>query len=427
MGRWTGLLGIAVLIGAALLVSNNRRRVRPRIVIGGILLQVVLAFFVLRVPQAEALFDGMAHVATRVLRFTDQGAAFIFGTDLYTNKAAGFIFAIHVLPTIIFFASLMTVLYHLGIMQLVVRAMAFVMGRTMGVTGAESLAVAANVFVGQTEAPLVIKPYIPKMTQSELMTLMTGGFATIAGSVFAAYVAMLGGDDPARCVLFAKHLLAASVMSAPAAFVVSKIMVPETQESVTAGHVRIRFEKKTINLLDAATSGATDGLRLAANVAAMLLALLALLAGVDYVLTAIGEISWIKPAVTGMGMDSLCLKNILGLLFSPLAWTLGADPADIRAVGSLLGEKLVLTEFVAYGSLADMIHQQPGLSPKSTIIATYALCGFANFGSIAIQLGGIGSLAPQRRGDLARLGLRAMLAGAMASFMTAAIAGILVA
>lgn len=427
MGHWTGILGLAALVGVALLVSNNRRRVRPRIIIGGLLLQLLLAFLVLQVPQVQALFDGIAQAATRVLRFTDQGAEFIFGRQLYTEKSAGFIFAIHVLPMIIFFASLMSVLYHLGIMQLLVRAMAFVMNRSMGVTGAESLAMAANVFVGQTEAPLVVKPYVSTMTQSELMTLMTGGFATIAGSVFAAYVAMLGGDDPAKCVLFAKHLLAASVMSAPAAFVISKIMVPETETSATAGDVAVRFERKSVNVLDAATTGASDGLRLAANVGAMLLALLALLAGVDYVLTAIGEWSWIKPALDWMGIESLNLKSILGLLFAPLAWALGAESGDVRAVGSLLGEKLVLTEFVAYGSLGEMIRGDHPLGERSTIIATYALCGFANFGSIAIQLGGIGSIAPQRRADIARLGLRAMFAGAMASFMTAAIAGMLLA
>lgn len=427
MGHWTGILGLAVLVGAALLVSSNRRQVRPRIIIGGLLLQLLLAFLVLRVPQAQALFDGIAQAATRVLRFTDQGAEFIFGKQLYTEKSAGFIFAIHVLPMVIFFASLMSVLYHLGIMQLLVRGMAFVMNRTMGVTGAESLAMAANVFVGQTEAPLVVKPYVPTMTRSELMTLMTGGFATIAGSVFAAYVAMLGGDDPVKCVQFAKHLLAASVMSAPAAFVISKIMVPETEPSATAGDVAVQFERKSVNVLDAATTGASDGLRLAANVGAMLLALLALLAGVDFILSAIGEWSWIKPAIGWVGIETLNLKSILGLLFAPLAWTLGAESGDVRAVGSLLGEKLVLTEFVAYGSLGEMIRGAHPLGERSTVIATYALCGFANFGSIAIQLGGIGSIAPTRRADLAKLGLRAMFAGAMASFMTAAIAGMLIA
>lgn len=426
MEQWTGLIGIAVLLGIAYAFSTNRSAVRPRIIIGGLLLQVGLAVLVLRVPQAQALINGVAQAATRVLRFTDQGAEFIFGPELYTKKSAGFIFAVHVLPLIIFFASLMSVLYHIGIMQLLVRAMALIMTRTMGVSGAESLAIAANVFVGQTEAPLVVKPYVSNMTLSELMTLMVGGFATIAGSVFAAYVAMLGGDDPAQRVLFAKHLLTASVMSAPAAFVISKVLVPETQQSQTGGELRVQFEKKTINVLDAATSGASEGLRLAANVGAMLLALLALLAGVDFILTWIGELSWIKPLVSSAGMESLDLKSILGAVFAPLAWVLGAESNDVRAVGGLLGEKLVLTEFVAYQSLGDMIRSSHPLGERSTVVATYALCGFANFGSIAIQLGGIGSLAPNRRGDLAKLGLKAMFAGAMASFMTAAIAGMLV-
>lgn len=424
MDQYRGIIGLLLFLVIGFALSSARSRIRWRIVIVGVIMQVVLALLVLHVSWATFAMDRLAAAAATILSFTDAGAAFLFGDKLYTQRSMGTIFAFHVLPTIIFFASLMSVLYHLGIMQKVVRAMAFVMNRTMGVSGAESLAMAANVFVGQTEAPLVIRPYIAAMTRSELMTLMTGGFATIAGGVFAAYVTMLGGEDPAGRIEFAKHLLTASVMSAPAAFVMAKLMVPETGHSQTAGVVAVKFEKTTVNLLDAATTGASDGMRLAANVAAMLLALIALIAGVDYVLAWIGSWGWLHPTLVSWGIETLSLKSILGLIFSPLAWTMGVTGEDVRTFGSLLGEKLVFTEFIAYDSLSKAM-QAEALSARSARIAAYALCGFANFGSIAIQLGGIGTLAPSRRGDLARLGLRAMFAGAMASFMTATIAGML--
>ncbi len=433
--RLTGVAGLAVLIGIALLLSSNREKIKWRIVLGGIGMQFLLALLVLKVSFARCVLDFLAAVATKILSFTDAGAEFVFGKSLYADKAVGFIFAFHVLPTIIFFASFMAVLYHLGLMQRIVRGMAYIMSRVMGVSGAESLAMAANVFVGQTEAPLVVKPYVEKMTRSELMTLMVGGFATIAGGVFAAYVAMLGGDDPQQRLEFAKHLLTASVMSAPAAFVMAKIIVPETEVTQTGLTARADFEIKTINVLDAATSGASDGLRLAANVGAMLLALIALIAGVDYVLNLYGQglscqlvqdfLGLDKPLLHYFGMEQLNLKNILGMLFSPLARLMGVAGEDSQAFGSLLGEKLVLTEFIAYDSLAKISASATPMQHRSTIIATYALCGFANFGSIAIQLGGIGGIAPSRRKDLAQLGLKAMIAGAMASFMTATIAGIL--
>jgi CNT family concentrative nucleoside transporter len=425
MQHFTGLVGLAVLLAAAFALSSDRGAIRWRIVVGGVLMQAVLALLVLRVPLAADFFQAIAAAATRVLSFADAGAAYLLGDALYTQKALGFIFAFHVLPSIIFFASFMSVLYHAGIMQQVVRAMAYLMNRVMGVSGAESLAMAANVFVGQTEAPLVVRPYVEQMTRSELMTLMVGGFATIAGGVFAAYVAMLGGEDAVARVTFAKHLITASVMSAPAAFVMAKIMLPETERSQTAGVVAARFERTTVNVLDAATRGATDGLRLAANVGAMLLALIALIAGIDYVLGWIGSWGWLQPALASAGIETLNLKSILGLIFAPLAWTMGVPGEDVRVFGSLLGEKLVFTEFIAYGSLAEVMQSATPMAYRSELIATYALCGFANFGSIAIQLGGIGTIAPLRRGDLARLGLRAMIGGAMASFMTATIAGML--
>ncbi|NOX59264.1 MAG: NupC/NupG family nucleoside CNT transporter [Planctomycetes bacterium] len=419
-----GIWGLLVLVGIGYALSSNRKHIRWRVVVGGIALQVFLVTLFLKFPVTTAVFEGLARIATRVLSFSDAGAEFIFGKQFFTEKAVGFIFAIHVLPTIIFFASLMSVLYHIGLMQRVVSAMAWVMNRTLGVSGAESLAMAANVFVGQTEAPLVIRPYVAAMTRSELMTLMIGGFATIAGGVFAAYVATLGGDSFEDRTMFAHHLLMASVMSAPAAFVMAKLIVPETETSKTSGTIQHTFERTTTNILDAATTGASDGLRLAANVGAMLLALVALISGVDYVLQWVGEWAVLKPLLDWVKLDTLSLSSILGLVFSPLAEVMGVVSEDARAVGSLLGEKIVLTEFFAYDSLGKNLHSDTPMQPRSAMIATYALCGFANFGSIAIQLGGIGGIAPERRSDLARLGLRAMIGGAMASFMTATIAGI---
>ncbi|HNO79836.1 MAG TPA: nucleoside transporter C-terminal domain-containing protein [Phycisphaerae bacterium] len=419
-----GIIGLIVLLGIGFALSSDHRRIPWRIVIGGVALQFLLVVLFLKVPATTVVFEKIAAVATRILQFSNAGAEYIFGQELFTNKAVGFVFAIHVLPTIIFFASFMSILYHIGLMQRVVGAMSWVMNRTMGVSGAESLAMAANVFVGQTEAPLVVRPYVSSMTRSELMTLMTGGFATIAGGVFAAYVSMLGGDDAQSKIEFARHLLMASVMSAPAAFVMAKLMIPETEVSKTSGKINQKFERTTINVLDAATTGASDGLRLAANVGAMLLALIALVSGVDYVLGWIGESSMIHPMLAKCGIESLSLQSVLGLLFSPLAWAMGVESGDIRAVGSLLGQKICLTEFIAYDSLSKNLHSLEPMQHRSGIIATYALCGFANFGSIAIQLGGIGGIAPDRRKDLAKLGFRAMIGGAMASFMTATIAGI---
>ncbi|MCA9252769.1 MAG: nucleoside transporter C-terminal domain-containing protein [Phycisphaerae bacterium] len=419
-----GIIGLIVLLGIGFAMSSDHKRIPWRIVIGGVALQFLLVVLFLKVPATTVVFEKIAAVATRILQFSNAGAEYIFGQELFTNKAVGFVFAIHVLPTIIFFASFMSILYHIGLMQRVVGAMSWVMNRTMGVSGAESLAMAANVFVGQTEAPLVVRPYVSSMTRSELMTLMTGGFATIAGGVFAAYVSMLGGDDAQSKIEFARHLLMASVMSAPAAFVMAKLMIPETEVSKTSGKINQKFERTTINVLDAATTGASDGLRLAANVGAMLLALIALVSGVDYVLGWIGESSMIHPMLAKCGIESLSLQSILGLLFSPLAWAMGVESGDIRAVGSLLGQKICLTEFIAYDSLSKNLHSLEPMQHRSGIIATYALCGFANFGSIAIQLGGIGGIAPDRRKDLAKLGFRAMIGGAMASFMTATIAGI---
>lgn len=432
MERFVGLAGLLFFLGIALVFSTNRRRVSWRVVVVGIGLQFVLAVVLLRGTVVRGFFDCVARVVTTILGFTEDGSRFIFGPlldntaigeALYGEANFGFIFAFKVLPTIIFFASLMSVLYHLGIMQWMVRAMALVMRKTLRVSGAESLAMAANVFVGQTEAPLVVRPFISEMTRSELMALMTGGFATIAGGVFAAYVAMLGGDDPASRIEFAKHLLCASIMSAPAAFVVAKIMVPETELSPTGGGASITVERETMNVIDAAARGAGDGLRLALNVGAMLLAFVALLAMCDYPLAKLGEWELVGRFLAEHGVEKLSIATVLGWVFAPLAWLMGVPWSDASSFGSLLGQKIVLTEFIAFDSLARV---QSQMHPRSVVIATYALCGFANFGSIAIQLGGIGGISPNRRGDLARLGLRAMFGGAMASWMTATIAGMLI-
>ena len=436
MSRYIGVLGLLALMGIAYALSSNRRRIDWRPVAGGLFLQITLAVLVLRVEVVRRLFDSLASFITRILSFTDAGTRFIFGPladneaigkalygDPYTGLAV--IFAVKVLPTIIFFASLMTVLYHLGIMQRVIQAMAFVMTRTMHVSGAESLATAANVFVGQTEAPLVIKPYVSLMTRSELMTLMTGGFATIAGSVFGLYVTWLGGSDPVQRILFAKHLLTASLMSAPAAFVMSKLMVPETEESKTAGVVKVRMERVTSNVIDAAASGAADGLRLALNVAAMLLAFVALIALVNYPLERLGQCWPLHDFLTRHGVETLRLQTILGWLFAPLAYLMGIPSQDATTFGGILGEQIVATELVAYRSLAGIMTSDHPMQFRSSIIATYCLCGFANLGSIAIQIGGIGGLAPDRRHDLAALGPRAMVGGALACYMTGTIAGLL--
>ena len=431
MERLMGLVGVLVLLGIALALSANRRAVRWRVVVVGVTLQFVLALLLLHGSVVRQAFDGLARAATKILDFTDQGASYIFGPlfdhqalgqAVYENPKLGYVFAFKVLPTIIFFASLMSVMYHLGIMQRLVRAMALVMRKTLRVSGAESLAMAANVFVGQTEAPLVVRPFVAGMTRSELMALMTGGFATIAGGVFAAYVSMLGGDDPAARVEFAKHLLCASIISAPAAFVIAKIIIPETDTPLTMGGARISSEKDTLNVIDAAARGAGDGLRLALNVGAMLLAFVALLAMCDYPLIKLGEWGPVADLLARREIRQLDIATVLGWGFSPLAWLMGVPWSDASRFGSLLGQKIVLTELVAFGSLAEFKDQ---MNERSVVMATYALCGFANFGSIAIQLGGIGGIAPERRGDLARLGLRAMFGGAMASWMTASIVGIL--
>ena len=418
-----GLFGLAVLIGIVWLFSNNRRAVDWKLVATGLVLQIAFAAVVLLVPGGREVFDWLSHGFVRILGFVAEGSNFIFGSLMDLEKN-GFIFAFQVLPTIIFFSALMGVLYHLGVMQAIVRGMAWAITKVMRVSGAETTSVCASVFIGQTEAPLTVRPYIAKMTQSELLTMMIGGMAHIAGGVLAAYVGMLGGGDPEQQAFFAKHLLAASIMAAPATLVIAKILVPETGEPLTRGTVKMEVEKTTANVIDAAAAGAGDGLRLALNIGAMLLALIALIALVDAPLKWFGEVTGLAAA---LGQPT-SLSTILGYLLAPIAWVIGTPWADATTVGALIGQKIVLNEFIAYSQLSSIINGQvPGvaLGPEATLIATYALCGFANFSSIAIQIGGIGGLAPERRQDLARFGLRAVLGGSVATFMTATIAGVL--
>ncbi|PKD44425.1 NupC/NupG family nucleoside CNT transporter [Rhodohalobacter barkolensis] len=437
-----GLIGMAVIIGIALLLSKNRKAVNWKLVGTGLGIQFILAVFILKgsdmaevwVPLGwpKAFFSWVSSFFVVVLDFTTAGAEFIFG-DLAKSPgmegSLGNFFAFQVLPTIVFFASLTAILYHYGILQKVVSLMSKGMQKVMGTSGAESLSVVANIFVGQTESPLVIKPYISKMTQSELLTVMTGGMATIAGGVMAAYVQMLGNSyalandvslDVGR-LLFAEQLLGASLMAAPAALVIAKILYPENAEPATQGDVKMSVEQTDANGIDAAATGAGVGLKLAANVGAMLLAFIALLAMANYFLFEIGELTGFNSIFPDF---DLTIETLLGWALAPIAFLLGVPWADAVNMGSLLGTKVVLNEFVAYLQMADMVSEGV-LSPKTITMATFALCGFANFSSIAIQIGGIGGLAPNRKSDLARFGLLAVLAGTMANMMTATIAGIL--
>jgi len=404
MEKLMSLVGLASMVGIAYLLSGNKKKIQWKPVISGILLQILFGLLILKTTAGQAVFEGARNFFTAILGYTNEGSAFIFG-GLTDPAKFGFLFFTMVLPTIIFMSSLMSVLYHIGIMQIVIKFTAKIMVRVMGTSGAESLAAAANIFAGQTEAPLVIKPYIEKMTRSELMALMTGGMATVAGGVLAAYVGM--GID-------AGHLLAASVMSAPAALVMAKLLVPETEESSTKGVVKIDFPKTTVNLVDAAASGAADGLKLALNVGGMLLAFIALIALVNGSLSLVG--GWFS-------FPQLSLELITGYLFAPIAFLMGVPWSECVQVGALLGKKTIINEFVAY---LDLQQQLTTLSPCSVIIVTYALCGFSNFSSIAIQIGGIGTIAPERRQDLAALGMKSLIGGTLACLMTACIAGLFI-
>lgn len=436
-----GAIGMVAIIGIAVAFSNNRKTIDWKLVGTGLGIQFILAVFILKgsvmaeywspLGWPKAFFSWVSSFFVIVLDFTTEGAEFIFG-DLAKSPgmegSLGNFFAFQVLPTIVFFASLTAILYHYGILQKVVSWMSSGMQKLMGTSGAESLSVVANIFVGQTESPLVIKPYIDKMTKSELLTIMTGGMATIAGGVMAAYVQMLGNSysqaqgvslDVGR-LMFAEQLLGASLMAAPAALVIAKILFPETDEPATKGNVKMSVEKPDANGIDAAATGAGTGLKLAANVGAMLLAFIALLAMFNYFLSELGSLVGLNQM---LGFE-LTIETLLGWVIAPIAFIVGVPWADAINMGSLLGTKVVLNEFVAYLQLADMVEQNM-LSPKTVTMATFALCGFANFSSIAIQIGGIGGLAPSRKSELASFGLLAVLAGTLANLMTATIAGML--
>jgi len=404
--QFQGLIGMIFLLGIAFVLSNNRRQINYRIIVWGLSLQFIFGILILKTPLGKPLFGFFDKVITKLISFSDAGSDFLFKSLVpgvgYHEAMVNFAF--RALPTIIFFSSLMTVLYHFGVIQFIVKWISRIMQKSMGTSGSETLSVAANIFVGQTEAPLMIRPFIRNMTQSELMAVMTGGFATVAGGVLALYVIWLK-DIPG----IAGHLLAASVMSAPAAMVVAKIIYPETDLSETSGNLNIIIEKPDSNAMEALGRGATEGLKLAANVAAMLVAFVALIAMVNYLLT----------------FADTSIQGILGFVFRPLAWAMGISWEEAQMVGVLMGEKITLTELIAYSDLRDLILEQ-AISDRTAIIASYALCGFANFASIGIQLGGIGGIAPERRKDLASLALKAMLGGALASWMTASIAGILI-
>lgn len=412
-----GVFGLTVLVGIAWAICPNKKAIDWKLVGAGVSLQLLFAILVILVPGGRDVFDFLSRIFVTIISFALDGAGFIFG-DLASIQEFGFVFAFQVLPTIIFFASLMAVLYHLGIMQKIVQGMAWVMLKILRVSGGESLSVAANVFVGQTEAPLVVRPYIARMTESELFTMMVGGMATIAGAVLAAYIAMLGGGDEATRLFYARHLLAASVMAAPATIVIAKLLKPEVEESLTKGSVKLEVEKTSSNVIEAAANGAGDGVRLALNVGGMLLAFIALIAMIDYPLAWLGSITGLE----GLIGEPLSLSVILGYLLAPLAWVIGVPWQDAVTVGGLIGTKAVTNEFVAYSNLVEL---KDTMSDKAVLISTYALCGFANFSSIAIQIGGIGGLAPNRKPDLARLGLYAVLGGTLATMMTATIAGVL--
>ena len=410
MERLISLFGLLIMVALAFALSADRRKVNRRILLGGLGLQFALAVLVLKTQFGQAFFSYIGAFFTALFSYVDAGSEFVFGADFGEH-----FFAFKVLPTIIFFSALMSVLYHLGLVQHVVAAFAWVMRRTLHTSGAESLAAAANIFVGQTEAPLVVRPYVASMTRSELLALMVGGFATIAGGVLAAFVSL--GID-------AGHLVAASVISAPAALLVAKVMQPEVEASKTLGQVAFEVERTATNVVEAAANGTLDGLRLALNVGAMLIAALGLIALLDGSLGLLGRgVSYL------LGMEGIewSLSAALGYLFAPFAYLMGIEAGDCLAAGELLGKKMVANEFVSYLQLSEWI--QPGsgveLSPRSVAILTYALCGFANFSSIGIQIGGIGGIAPTRCGELARLGFRAMLGGTLACFMTACVAGIL--
>jgi CNT family concentrative nucleoside transporter len=425
MDRYTGLIGIALIFGIAFLMSNNRKAIDYRVVFSGLAIQLSLAFFILKTAIGKNVFGTVAHAVKKLLSFSDKGAEFVFGIianqnaeiDKVFGQQYSFIFFFRVVPTIIFVAVLISMAYHMGIMQRIVKAFAWVVYKVMGVSGAEAVSNVGSAFVGQVEAQIMIKPYIKTMTMSELLASMTGSMACIAGGVMATYIAL---GVPAE------YLLAASIMAAPGALVISKIVWPETEESETKGKVLLEVKKTHANLVDAISHGASDGLKIGLNVIAMLIGFIAIIGLLDYVLGKIGFFlavdGHLSLSFIHIDLKTLNLKQILGTLFSVFAWAMGVPQKDIQAAGSLMGTKMVLNEFVAY---LDLVKMKAALAPKTLLITSFALCGFANFSSIAIQVGGIGELAPERRADLAKLGVKALICGTLASYLSATIAGII--
>lgn len=446
IGIFRGIIGIGLIIGIAYLMSNKRKNVSWRLVASGLGLQFIFAIFIIKGSELgnlftplgwpKAVFQWISSFFVLLLNFTTEGAEFIFGSLALSpgmENSIGYFFAFQVLPTIIFFASLMAILYHLGVMQRIVQGMAWIMSRLLGTSGAESLSCTANIFVGQTEAPLMIKPFLKGMTNSELLTIMTGGMATIAGGVMAAYIQMLSqsfaesmnlGIQEAQ-LMFATHLLGASVMAAPAALVISKIIFPETGEPETKGNVKVNIEKSSSNVIEAAASGAGEGLKLALNVGAMLLAFIALIALLNYILEGVGNLVGINQMLIETYGNPLSMQLVFGMVLQFLAYGIGVPWENALQFGSLIGTKVVLNEFVAYLDMSSMIKLKDMANEKAILMATYALCGFANFSSIAIQIGGLSPLAPNRKSDLAKLGLKAVIGGTLATLMTATLAGIL--
>lgn len=434
-GILRGLLALAVFLGIGYLISNNKKKINFKQIGWALILQLLFAVLVLKVPGVSTVFSWLAEGFNEVLKVSDSGADFLFGKLIDPSQSWGYLFAFKVLPTIVFFSALMSLLYYLGVMQKIVYGFAWIMKKTMKLSGAESLAAAANIFVGQTEAPLVVKPYIDKMTKSEILALMSGGMATIAGAVLATYIGFLGDNwalvnpslspDEAR-IMFATHLLCASVISAPAALMFAKLIIPETEK--VNEDMEISKDKTGKNILDAISNGTTQGVKLAVNVGAMLLVFTAIIYGVNLLLGWVGSFGNINESIAALSenrFDQLSLQFVLGYVLAPVAWLMGVASEDVTLVGMLLGEKTILNEFYAYSSFADLLREGKLTNEKSIFIATYALCGFANFASIGIQIGGIGVLAPNRRVLLSELGIKALIAGTLACFMTAAIAAMI--
>ncbi len=441
-----GLIGILLLIGISFLISNNKKKINWRLVLSGLALQFVFALLILKGEDMRSSFSPLAlpkdffasvsYVFVLILNFTTEGARFVFGNLALppgSENSLGFFFAFQVLPTIIFFASLMSVLYYLGVMQRIVQGMAWVMAKVMGTSGAESLSCTANIFVGQTEAPLMIRPFIKDMTRSEVLTIMVGGMATIAGGVMAAYIQILGSAYAVSHgiplieaqQMFATQLLGASVMAAPAAMVIAKIIIPETGEPFTKGTVKVEVEKNASNIIESAANGAADGLKLALNVGAMLIAFIALIALINYLLNGLGDIIGVNSYLIENFGKPLSFQLIIGLILQGVAFGIGVPWEDALNFGSLLGTKIVLNEFVAYSDMGKLIEVGQFVNEKSILMATYALCGFANFSSIAIQIGGLGPLAPSRKSDIAQLGIKALTGGVITTLLTATLAGLL--